>query len=179
MLGGYNDLATTNPELATQAHGWDPTTVAAMSDKKCQWICGEDHVWDAVVSSRSEGRGCPYCAERWFKPELDAHLYFLEHPERDLYQIGISNEIKRRLNEHARSGWKVIGVSSVMPGAVAYQYEQDGRRVVKSRGAVFTDHVGNEKPSGYSEVWTRKSFRPKSLTELMRMVDIDRAKAVA
>ena len=28
VLAGFNDLATTHPELATQADGWDPTTVS-------------------------------------------------------------------------------------------------------------------------------------------------------
>ena len=178
-LAGYNDLATTNPGLAAQAHGWDPTTVTAMSMKKLSWVCKEGHVWDATVAHRSNGRGCPYCAVRFFKPNLDAHLYLLEHPERDLCQIGVSNRIKRRLAEHAGKGWKVIGVSSVMPGDVAYQYEQDGRRAIKSRGGVFTDLLGNVKSRGYSEVWTRKSFRPKSLAKLMQMVDEDRSKVVA
>ena len=179
VLAGFNDLATLRPDLAAQAHGWDPTTVTAMSGKKRQWICDEGHVWTATVYNRSAGSGCPPCAVRFFKPDLDAHLYLLEHPERDLCQIGVSNRIKRRLATHARSGWEVIGVSTVMPGAVAYQYEQDGRRAVKSRGGCFTDLLGNEKPSGYSEVWTRASFCPNNIAELMQMVDEDRSKVVA
>ncbi len=34
-------LAETHPDIAAQAHGWDPTTVAAMSNKKREWICDE------------------------------------------------------------------------------------------------------------------------------------------
>ena len=59
LIVGYNDLATVNPELAKQAHGWDPVTVTAMSHKKRGWICDEGHVWDAVVANRSNGTGCP------------------------------------------------------------------------------------------------------------------------
>ena len=40
-IPGMNSLAITNPELAKQAHGWDPTTVAAMSNKKRERICDE------------------------------------------------------------------------------------------------------------------------------------------
>ena len=29
VLKGFNDMATTHPELAKEAHGWDPTTVRA------------------------------------------------------------------------------------------------------------------------------------------------------
>jgi translation initiation factor IF-1 len=179
VRAGYNDLATVNPELAAQAHGWDPTTVTASCRKKVAWKCELDHIWGATVAHRSRGSGCPICADRRFKPELDAHLYFLEHPERDLYQIGISNEIKRRLNEHAGKGWEVIEVSEVMPGHQAHDYERDGCKAIKSRGGCFTDLLGKEMVGGYSEVWTRKSFRPKSLTELIQMVDADRRDVAA
>lgn len=56
------DLATTNPELAKQAHDWDPTTATAVSHKKREWICESGHVWIATVVSRSQGSGCPYDA---------------------------------------------------------------------------------------------------------------------
>ena len=55
-------LAETHPELAAQADGWDPTTVAPFSDKKLSWKCSKDHCWVARVADRSQGTGCPYCA---------------------------------------------------------------------------------------------------------------------
>ena len=39
IIAGVNDLLTTFPEIAAQAHGWDPTRVGAGSDKKLEWIC--------------------------------------------------------------------------------------------------------------------------------------------
>jgi hypothetical protein len=33
-LQGFNDLATTHPELAKEAFGWDPTKVSRGSAKK-------------------------------------------------------------------------------------------------------------------------------------------------
>ncbi|WP_413744428.1 zinc-ribbon domain-containing protein [Synechococcus sp. MIT S9451] len=68
---GINDLATTRPELANEADGWDPSKVAKNSGKKLRWRCALGHNWDAVVSNRSrrksegaarDGSGCPYCA---------------------------------------------------------------------------------------------------------------------
>ena len=38
VLVGYNDLETTNPELAAQADGWDPTTGAKSLDAFCAKI---------------------------------------------------------------------------------------------------------------------------------------------
>jgi hypothetical protein len=37
VLVGYNDLATTHPELSKEAFGWDPTGVIAGTNKKLQW----------------------------------------------------------------------------------------------------------------------------------------------
>ena len=39
---GFNDLATTNPELAKEADGWDPTTVIAGTAKICNGNVFED-----------------------------------------------------------------------------------------------------------------------------------------
>ncbi len=61
VLAGFNDLASINPELAKQAHGWDPTTVTWGSGKRREWRCDEGHNWSASVCSRSHGNGCPYC----------------------------------------------------------------------------------------------------------------------
>ena len=59
---GFNDLKTTNPELAKQAHGWDPTTLTAGSGKKVGWVCSVGHVWESVLHSRTKGLGCPVCS---------------------------------------------------------------------------------------------------------------------
>ena len=67
LLKGYNDLATVNPELAAQWHttkneGLTPEMMTARSHKKVWWKCSKGHEWQATVSDRSRGNGCPYCA---------------------------------------------------------------------------------------------------------------------
>ena len=66
ILKGFNDLATTNPELAKE---WNydknilkPTKISAGSNKKVWWKCPKNHEWEAIVNSRVRGRGCPYCS---------------------------------------------------------------------------------------------------------------------
>jgi hypothetical protein len=59
---GYNDLATTHPDIAAEAFGWDPKTVSGGSDKKRDWKCSFGHVWNGRVANRSKGRGCPICS---------------------------------------------------------------------------------------------------------------------
>ena len=67
VLVGYNDLVTTNPELAKQWHptkngGLTPQDVTASSNKSVWWICDEGHEWKATVKDRKNGIGCPYCS---------------------------------------------------------------------------------------------------------------------
>lgn len=69
---GVNDLATTHPDLAAQAAGWDPTTLKAASNKRMRWRCAEGHEWDAIVFSRArDGRGCPQCWGRYVTPGVN------------------------------------------------------------------------------------------------------------
>jgi len=62
VLVGFNDLATTHPELAMEAHGWDPQKLSSGSNRKVEWICRLAHIWVTSVAHRSIGKtGCPYC----------------------------------------------------------------------------------------------------------------------
>ncbi len=61
-----NCLATTNPDLAKE---WHPTKNGGLTPydvvdyKKAWWKCdkGDDHVWNAIIKSRNNGRDCPIC----------------------------------------------------------------------------------------------------------------------
>ena len=62
-----NSLASVNPEIAKE---WNyeknglltPEQVSNSSGKKVWWKCGKGHEWQATVSDRKKGFGCPYCA---------------------------------------------------------------------------------------------------------------------
>ena len=65
VLTGYNDLATTNPELLKE---WDysknkikPTEIIAGSTQKAWWICDKGHSWSATIVSRTKNHFCPIC----------------------------------------------------------------------------------------------------------------------
>lgn len=68
VLPGFNDLATTHPHLAEEwdhakNEGLTPQAVTSGSNAKVHWICKDcKGEWAAYVFSRSNGRGCPYCA---------------------------------------------------------------------------------------------------------------------
>jgi len=63
VLQGFNDLATTHPDLTSQ---WGennvvkPTEVSSGSGKKVWWKCSKGHQWEDSICHRTNGRGCPY-----------------------------------------------------------------------------------------------------------------------
>lgn len=68
-IKGKNDLQTVNPALAKEwnydkNNGLAPTDVLPSSNKKVWWKCGKGHEWQAMIRSRNDGRGCPYCSGR-------------------------------------------------------------------------------------------------------------------
>lgn len=71
VLPGFNDLATTEPEVSAQWYAplngaVTPEMVTAGSHRKVWWICKEGHVWKAAIYSRTGQQkcGCPVCAGR-------------------------------------------------------------------------------------------------------------------
>ena len=75
ILNGYyhqvklHSLSSENPSLAKE---WDyekngkltPSMVFPNSGKKAWWKCEKGHEWAAVIASRNNGVGCPYCSGR-------------------------------------------------------------------------------------------------------------------
>jgi len=61
---GENDLETLHPHLAKEANGWDPSKFLSKSNQKKSWKCSSEHIWDAVISDRTDGNGCPFCSGR-------------------------------------------------------------------------------------------------------------------
>ena len=77
---GSTDLKTLFPEVAAEADGWDPSAVAAQSNKRMPWVCAKGHRWETSVCNRT-GRGskCPYCAgKKAIKGENDLQTQFPE-----------------------------------------------------------------------------------------------------
>ncbi len=73
VQSGDNDLATQLPALAKE---WHPTKNGALTPKdvvpgsrrKVWWICPKGHEYQAMISSRAQGSGCPVCAGKKIIP---------------------------------------------------------------------------------------------------------------
>lgn len=57
------------PSIASEFHPTKngtlaPESILPKSAKKVWWICKNGHEWEATVSNRVQGKGCPYCSNR-------------------------------------------------------------------------------------------------------------------
>ena len=69
-LKGFNDLATTHPEMISEWHPTKngilrPDQVTAGSSLKSWWQCLKLHDWEAPLARRTQrNSGCPFCSGR-------------------------------------------------------------------------------------------------------------------
>ena len=64
---GESDLATLYPSLAKEWHPTKngkvfPSQILPGSNLKVWWLCSKGHEWEASISNRTKGKGCPYCS---------------------------------------------------------------------------------------------------------------------
>ena len=64
LLSGFNDLESIAPELAKEAHGWDPSLEFSNSIRVKEWKCTSGHVFRASIHNRRRGDGCSICSGR-------------------------------------------------------------------------------------------------------------------
>ncbi len=172
VLPGFNDLATTHPELSREADGWDPSRYTAGQGLKLRWKCAEGHSWSATLGSRSNiGSGCPTCSKFGFDPNKKGFLYFIWHPDWDMFQIGITNDTKTRLNQHHNLGWEIVEIRGPMDGHLTQQWETAMLRMLKAKGADLSNAKIAGKFDGYSEAWSKSTFEVKSIKELMMLTE--------
>lgn len=74
--------------------GYDPTKITLGSNKKVWWICSLGHSYDAAVSNRNHGNGCPYCkGKKVLKGFNDLETWC-----KDNNRIDLINEFDREKN---------------------------------------------------------------------------------
>jgi hypothetical protein len=171
VIRGENDLATTHPNLAAEAFGWDPSTVMAGTGRILDWQCAGGHVYKSNGANRLQGQGCPSCATHGYDPGADGWLYLIRHPVHGLLQVGITNEPEVRLGSHRSRNWEVVDLRGPMEGSLARAWEKSILQMLKSRGASFpgVDLAGTF--SGYTESWVESTFPASSVLDLIGDVE--------
>ncbi len=104
VLKGFNDLQTLHPELAQE---WDvernrryPYEVTQGAKGKFSWFCNEGHNYEATISDRRDGTGCPFCSGR--VPIAGVNDLETTHPEVAREWDFLSNEAL--LPQHVKAG---------------------------------------------------------------------------
>ena len=173
VLVGFNDLETTHPKFARLADGWDPKLFTAGSNKNVAWICPLGHKWKAMIGgvTNSKNLGCPSCAQTGFDPNENGWLYFINHRNWEMLQIGITNFPDDRLKKHSKLGWELIELRGPMDGHLTQQWETAILRMLKAKGADLSNSKIAGKFDGYSEAWSKSTFEVKSIKELMKLTE--------
>ena len=172
LLKGFNDLLTRFPLIAKEANGWDPTEVMSGSNAHYWWKCAEGHKWRARVADRTgQLTGCPNCSIRGYSPDSEGYIYFLRHENWLMFQIGITNDPDTRLGDHKSLGWELIEIRGPMDGHLTQQWETAILRMLKAKGADLSNEKIAGKFDGYSEAWSKSTFRVSSIKELMRLTE--------
>ena len=175
---GFNDLATTHPDLAKEAYGWDPRKQTAGTNKKVKWKCSQGHIWQSSSHSRltawknsanknSGTSGCPTCSFSGFDPNKSGYLYFLIQPKWELYQVGITNFPKDRLRNHKKNGFTLIELRGPMDGHTAKELERTILTFLKSQKADLSPEHVVGRFDGHTESWTIDSYKVNNLKELI------------
>lgn len=83
VLPGFNDLASQYPDVAAE---WSeknyplrPDQVTPFRNEKVWWKGKCGHEWYALISSRSDGHGCPYCKDHKLLPGFND--FASRHPD--------------------------------------------------------------------------------------------------
>lgn len=165
LVPGINDLLSKFPDVAKEAHGWDPGTVRYGSDKKMQWLCSAGHIYTASPNSRTclhNLSSCPYCATCGYRPSRPAWMYLMER--NDDQQIGITNAPKTRLATHKRSGWLLVEILG----------PSDGAKVLSAESAIKQWLKGNSlQIEGTRENWKKADLVVASLAEIALLAGLD------
>ena len=165
LLQGFNDLATTHPDIAKEWHPnkndkLSPKQVLAGSAKKVWWQCQVDpnHEWESAISNRHRS-GCPSCAEYGFNPSKESWFYLMARPGEQ--QIGITNDIITRLQTHERNGWHLLDKVGPLPGKKVLMTETKFKRWIKS-SVGLVDNTRENWRSSILEVSSLKELKKKS-----------------
>ena len=118
-LKGENDLQTVNPNLSKEwnyekNNGLIPMNVLPSSNKKVWWKCKKGHEWQATITNRNKGIGCPVCnSERNTSFPEYAIVYYLKKYGLDVlhsyrgqgYELDIYIPSKKIAIEYDGSFW--------------------------------------------------------------------------
>lgn len=163
ILAGFNDLETTHPGIASQWHTTKngssmPKEFSKGSTRKIWWICpsNSEHEWEATINSRiSLDSGCPSCSQVGYDPNQDGWFCLMQRPGEQ--QIGITNDLTRRVKQHEKNGWTPIDWRGPSSGRDVQKLESSQKKWLRA-------YIGLV--DGTRENWTTVAMEVVSLADL-------------
>lgn len=174
VLAGFNDLATTHPQIALDWHisknsPLTPNLVMAGSARKVWWICSSNHEWKASIGHRTQisaPRGCPTCAKSGFNSAELGYLYLLRRESDQMQQFGISNKPDVRLKTHQRNGWVVLDVIGPADGTWIRETETALKAFFRQLGVLLPRDY-SDRFDGFTESWLAERVQYASISSLL------------
>ena len=114
-----------------------------------------NHVWVAEAGNLRAGQRCGLCCSYGYKTDKAGFLYFMERPGE--LQIGITNDPKKRLKEHAREGWELVQVDGPHCGQEIFDRENAIKKHLRENDLLI---------DGTHENWLSSMWSPHSITAI-------------
>ena len=162
VLPGFNDMATTHPDLARELVGTDPTTVIAGTNKNLDWKCAKcGHTWTTKGHVRLRS-GCSACSPTGYDTSIPAYMYLMaRHGEQ---RVGITGHLEQRLGTHARTNWQLIDKLGPINDQTALEIETQVRQwLTRDVGVIH----------GTLENWATTNLEVAYLSELFALPGVD------
>ena len=172
VLKGWNDMATTHPELAKECLS-GPTRFIAGTHSVLNWKCGKcSSKWPATGHNRVNGRGCPDCGKDkcGHNQTADSLFYLVARPGQ--IKFGIMNIGKDRLERHARNGWDLVD-SLEISGTGARSMETAIKRRLREIGVPTGQKAFRDKFDGWTESFQEVDLCVRTIRGLCRKLGIN------
>lgn len=179
VLVGFNDIATTHPELAAElTDPADRTALSAGSNRLVSWTCSLGHSWTTKPTARAHaGTGCPVCSGRRVlagfndiattHPELAAEL--VDPADGTRLMAGSGKKVWWQCTNNAAHRWSASpnGRTS-MPGRIRGCPVCAGKKVIAGVNDLATERpdlaaqLADPQPDGMSASELALTLRPAS-----------------
>jgi len=172
VLKGWNDMATTHPDLAKECLN-NPSKYVAGTHEMLNWKCSKCKAkWPATGHNRVFGRGCPECSKGkcGHNQTRPSFVYLIYRPGQ--IQYGIMNIWTNRLKNHYKKGWELFDKIEVT-GQKARSLETIIKQSLKTKGIPTGREAFREWFDGWTEAFQEVDLAVSSIRELCDFLGID------
>ena len=172
VLVGYNDLSTLLPELAAQWHPLKNKLITAKdvtinSHRKVWWLGACGHEWEALVSDRTHGKGCPICKSKKVVAGINDLATLYPHIAKEWHFLKNNNNPTQVFPQSNKSVWWICNEGHEYQTSPAHRTSRDGGCPICSNKQILIGF--NDLATTHSEIasqWhpTKNQLTPQQIT---------------